>query len=107
MALRRFDFTLLDINQAAVDEINRCVVPFFEEGAEALLRKHVGKNLFDATDCDLSKADVAVFATGTPIDEHLNPKVNDIVKVFSHYLPQMNESQLVILRITIFPAVSG
>lgn len=103
LASRDFNVTLLDINQKAVDAINNCVLPFEEAGAEELLRKHVGKNLFATTTYDISKANVVVFVTGTPVDEHLNPKVNDVVKVVSHYLPKMNEKQLVILRSTIFP----
>lgn len=46
------------------------------------------------------------FVTGTPVDEHLNPKIHDVLKVVSAYLPLLNGSQLVVLRSTIFPGVT-
>jgi len=106
LASRDFTVTLLDINQKAVDAINNCALPFEEEGAEELLREHLGKNLHAALDFDISKADAIVFVTGTPVDEHMNPKVGDVSRVVRHYLPRMNERQLVILRSTIFPGSS-
>lgn len=104
LASHGFSVTLLDINQAAVDSINRRALPFHEDGAEELLRKHVGKNLFATCDSgSVSGADAVVFVTGTPVDEHLNPKVKDVMAVVRRYLPLMREEQLVILRSTIFP----
>lgn len=106
LASKGLHVTLLDINAEAVESVNNCRLPFQEEGAAELLKKHVGRNLFATTDCDVSKAGAVVFVTGTPVDEHLNPKVGDIVKVVSLYLPSMREEQLVILRSTIFPGTT-
>ena len=50
-------------------------------------------------------ADAVIFVTGTPVDEHLNPKIHDVLNVIKLYLPYMNPNQLIILRSTIFPGV--
>ena len=101
------DVTLVDVNPKAVEAINAGRLPFKEEGAEALLKAHVGKNLRATSDASSVKAqDVVVFVTGTPVDEHLNPKIHDVVKVLEAYLPLLNRRQLVILRSTIFPGVT-
>ena len=101
------DVTLVDVNPKAVEAINAGRLPFKEEGAEALLKAHVGKNLRATTDAAIVKRqDVVVFVTGTPVDEHLNPKIHDVVKVLDAYLPLLNRRQLVVLRSTIFPGVT-
>ena len=106
-ASKGLDVTLVDVNQNAVDNINRAHLPFKENGAAALLKAHVGKNLRATRDAEtVKKQDVVVFVTGTPVDEHLNPKIHDVVKVPNAYLPYLNKRQLIVLRSTIFPGVS-
>lgn len=99
--------TLVDVNPKAVEAISAGRLPFKEEGAEVLLKSHVGKNLHATSDVSVvKKQEVVVFVTGTPVDEHLNPKIHDVVKVLDAYLPLLNKRQLVILRSTIFPGVT-
>lgn len=101
------DVTLVDVNPMAVEAINAGKLPFKEEGAEALLKAHIGKNLRATADAALVKEqDVVVFVTGTPVDEHLNPKIHDVVKVLDAYLPLLSKRQLIVLRSTIFPGVT-
>lgn len=104
LSTRNFNVTLLDVNEHAVSEINSLRVPFMEKGADEILRAHIGKNL--SATCDksvISGCDVIVFVTGTPVDEHLNPRVSDVLKAIKQYLPLMNKDQLIILRSTLFP----
>lgn len=101
------DVVLVDVNPSAVEAINAGKLPFKEEGAEALLKAHIGKNLRATADAALVKEqDVVVFVTGTPVDEHLNPKIHDVVKVLDAYLPLLSKRQLIVLRSTIFPGVT-
>ena len=101
------DVMLVDVNPRAVEAINAGQLPFKEEGAEALLKAHIGKNLRATADAALvKKQDVVVFVTGTPVDEHLNPKIHDVVKVLDAYLPLLGKRQLIVLRSTIFPGVT-
>jgi UDP-N-acetyl-D-mannosaminuronic acid dehydrogenase len=107
LASRNFDVTLFDINTDAVDKINRRILPFKEEGALEILENHIGKNLSASTNMNLIKdEDAIVFVTGTPVDEHHNPKINDVLNVIKNYLELMNKEQLVILRSTIFPGTT-
>ena len=101
------DVELVDVNPSAVEAINAGKLPFKEEGAEALLKAHIGKNLRATADAAIVKEqDVVVFVTGTPVDEHLNPKIHDVVKVLDAYLPLLSKRQLIVLRSTIFPGVT-
>ena len=106
-ASKNFDVTLVDVNPQAVENINRAHLPFKEDGAEELLTAHVGKNLCATSDASVvRRQDVVVFVTGTPVDEHLNPKIHDVMRVLNAYLPLLNRRQLIVLRSTIFPGVT-
>ncbi len=102
------NITLVDINDDVINKINSGCVPFQEAGAEELLKKCLANKKLRATK-DMSavkNSDAVIFVTGTPVDEHLNPKINDVLKVIKLYLPYLNPDQLIILRSTIFPGVS-
>jgi UDP-N-acetyl-D-mannosaminuronic acid dehydrogenase len=108
LALARADHkvTLLDINEVSVRLINDGKVPFLEEGAEPILKAHLGKNLFATMDSDSVKdAEVVIFVTGTPVDEHHNPRVHDVVKVIDSYSKFLKPQQLIVLRSTLYPGV--
>ena len=91
-AKKGLDVTLVDVNPKAVEAINAGRLPFKEEGAEELLSRYVGKNLRATSDASIvKKQDVVVFVTGTPVDEHLNPKIHDVMKVLNAYLPLLNK----------------
>jgi len=78
-----------------------------EEGAEEILKAHIGKNLFATEDIKkISEHEAVIFVTGTPVDEHHNPEIKEVIKVINVYLPLMNKEQLVILRSTIFPGTT-
>lgn len=107
LADRGFDVTLLDINTNAVGLINKGIIPFQEEGAEELLKKEINKNLFVTDDADVVRIqDVVIFITGTPVDEHHNPKIHEVLNVVEKYLPLMNKEQLIVLRSTIYPGTT-
>lgn len=98
---------LIDINSEVIDAINAGRVPFQEEGAEDILREALSDGTLKATSDmnEVRRADAVIFVTGTPVDEHLNPRIRDITSVIKLYLSYMNPSQLIIMRSTIFPGV--
>jgi UDP-N-acetyl-D-mannosaminuronic acid dehydrogenase len=106
-ASKNFNVTLLDINKTVVDTINSGLLPFVEDGAQAILTKHIGKNLFASTDENIIKEqNVIIFVTGTPVDEHLTPKVKKVLNIIRRYSHLLNKKQLVVLRSTIFPGTT-
>lgn len=102
-----FDVTLLDINKNSISKINNGIVPFQEEGAEELLNKNLNKTLFVTDNSDVVKdQDVVVFITGTPVDEHHNPKIHEVMNVLDKYIHLLHKEQLIILRSTIYPGTT-
>jgi UDP-N-acetyl-D-mannosaminuronic acid dehydrogenase len=109
LAKSGFKTISLDISQQVVDLINSGVMPFLEDGAEELLNSCLLEGSFMATtDHEVIKtANILIIVIGTPVDEHLNPDPNAVTKEISKCIPYMNSDQLVILRSTIFPGVTG
>jgi UDP-N-acetyl-D-mannosaminuronic acid dehydrogenase len=96
-----------DINHKAIETVSQGVVPFVEHGAEAVLRKVLGKTLFVTGDRSaISRAHYVVVVIGTPVDEHLNPKFSIFRKFFDGIADTLRDGQHVILRSTVFPGTT-
>lgn len=103
-----FNVSLLDVNQKSIDLINNGQLPFLEhDDASHILRKVVKSNRLVATIDALviNSASIVFFVTGTPIDEHLSPRIHDVIKVVEEYLPYLSSEQLIVLRSTVYPGV--
>jgi UDP-N-acetyl-D-mannosaminuronic acid dehydrogenase len=99
----------LDIDQKKVDLVNSGKLPFIEDGGESILQEVLTKKLFMATTSTevISDCHFVVVIVGTPVDEHLNPDPEAIVRVLEEIKPYLNPSQLLILRSTVFPGVTA
>ena len=104
-----YDSISLDISEATVGTINSGQMPFFEDGAQELLTQVLANKSFKATTDHtvIKSAEIVIVVIGTPVDEHLNPDPNSVVKAISACIPFMNSSQLVVLRSTVFPGVTS
>jgi UDP-N-acetyl-D-mannosaminuronic acid dehydrogenase len=101
------DVALLDIDAAKVDRINSGRMPFLEAGAEAMLRGVVGSSLRATIDSScLRNAEIVITVVGTPVDEHLNPTVNELYRTVDKLVEQMRPGSVLILRSTVYPGVS-
>ena len=103
-----FKVTLIDVNQHANDLVNHGELPFLEhDQAHEVLKKVLSAGKLVATSDveQISNAQAVFFVTGTPVDEHLNPRVHDVTSVMQQYLPYLNGEQLIILRSTVYPGV--
>jgi UDP-N-acetyl-D-mannosaminuronic acid dehydrogenase len=99
---------LYDTNEKAVKGINAKRMPFLEEGGSEVLSRTVDSNLLSAT-TDIGvieEAPVLVIVIGTPVDEHLNPRLNDVMEVVHQIVGHLNDEQLLILRSTLYPGVT-
>ncbi len=101
------DVTIVDVNAAAVAEVNAGRIGFMERGADALLTRHAGKNLRATTEVSgVAGADAVVCVIGTPVDEHLNPQVGKLLVVAESLRPHLRRDQLFVLRSTVYPGAT-
>lgn len=97
----------LDIDDSKVSLISRGQMPFMEEGAQSLLKKHINKTLLVSTDfANVAKAKVIILTLGTPVDENMNPSLVQIDKALESLSPFLKKGQLLILRSTVSPGTT-
>jgi UDP-N-acetyl-D-mannosaminuronic acid dehydrogenase len=99
----------IDINQIAVDELNKGIVPYIEEGAEDILRENLNKErLLFTTDFDFIKdVDVVAIMIGTPVDGEGNARLDDLFDFLdTDLIPRMKRGQLIVLRSTVSPGTT-
>lgn len=104
LADRGHSVCLYDTSTRHFDAIRRGQMPFIEHGAEPILQRVIGKNLFLTNDPGpIANARFVIFAIGTPVDEYLNPKLRVFLELFSTLRPHLHPRQTIIIRSTIFP----
>jgi UDP-N-acetyl-D-mannosaminuronic acid dehydrogenase len=99
---------LLDSSLERVALVNAGRMPFFEEGADALLAECVAAGRIKATTDPVVLEDAAaiIVTIGTPVDEYLDPSVGEFDRAMDRLLHQVRPGQLLILRSTVFPGVT-
>jgi UDP-N-acetyl-D-mannosaminuronic acid dehydrogenase len=99
----------IDIDEVAVERISGGSMPFYEEGADAMLERCLESGKLRMT-TDLSSAraaDVIVVIPGTPVDENFNPSLGGLMQlVKSDLCPLLRKGQQVILRSTVSPGTT-
>ena len=100
---------IYDINQKTSEKIRKGVLPFFEEGAETLLKNALLKDLLHLTNDPLKIAGIEniIITIGTPIDEFHNPTLKLIRECIDELTPVLSADQLLILRSTVYPGVTN
>ena len=99
--------TAYDISEVSVSLVNSVKAPFWEPSLDAELANAL-KNGFSATvdsSC-IASAEIVIVIVGTPLDVHLNPDPNAVVAAIENVASGLNDSQLLVLRSTVFPGVT-
>lgn len=102
------DVVGIDINESAVERVNGGSMPFYEEGADVLLKRCLLSGNFRMT-TELSRtgeADVIVMILGTPVDENFNPVLAGLVRLIDNLCPFLRTGQQIVLRSTVSPGTT-
>lgn len=99
---------IYDVDITNRDRIAQGIMPFREEGAQALLQKTLQEGAFTVLKNPdmISKSEIVIIVIGTPVDEFLNPRIGDIKRFFDSYMDYFVDGQLIILRSTIYPGTT-
>ena len=99
---------LYDINKPVIDKVNSSIVPFKENEAEQVLARVIkSKNLIATNDPKvIADSKTVILVIGTPVDEHLNPKVNEIIRAVKEIQDYIKDDQLLVMRSTLTPGVT-
>jgi len=101
--------TILDLEQGKLDRILAGQMPFAELGAEEVLQRVLKRGTLNATTdaTFLKNCGFVVCIVGTPVDEHMNPSFDGILRVLRQYQAHFRSGQTLVLRSTVFPGSSA
>lgn len=103
-ALAGAEVVLVDVDAKAVERVNAGELPFLERGGEEQLARALALGMRASTEAkSCRQATAVVFVVGTPVDEHLNPKVKGVLQVWDNYAPHLDAGTCVIMRSTLYP----
>lgn len=100
--------TLIDQDEEALEEIRNGKLPFKEPGCLELLDRARKKGRLDLTTDvgDIESSDNIVLVVGTPIDEHNNPEMEQLLDLVSEMEKGLRQEQLLVLRSTVYPGTT-
>ena len=99
---------IYDINEKAVARVARGEMPFLERGASPKLKKTLKNRKLLVSDNPriISESEHIIIIIGTPIDEFLNPRLQDIHRTLKELQKYLKSGQTIILRSTIYPGTT-
>ena len=104
LANNGFKVLLYDNNEENLKIVSQGKMPFIEYGAEKLLKKHLKKKLFISKNYnDVFLCKNIIITVGTPIDEYLNPKLNQFVNIIKNISSKLKKDHNIIIRSSVFP----
>lgn len=97
-----------DIDKEKFDTISKGKMPFLEHDGENQLNKALAsKNLVLSLDPqNISKSEVLIVVTGTPINIYRSPEFNSVGDVITALLDYIKDGQLIVLRSTVYPGTT-
>ena len=97
-----------DTNEQVLETIAQGEVPYFEKGAEPLLKQALRDGLLAFSTDPASVADTqsVIITIGTPVDEFMNPVLRVIGDCMDDLLPYLSDEHLIVLRSTVYPGTT-
>jgi len=108
MASQGLRVLIYDVNPDTLALLQKGEMPFFEEGAEPLLKRVLQKDLlgFSSNVADIANIPHLIVTIGTPVDAYHNPVLKVVVQCIETLFPYLSDDQTLILRSTVFPGVT-
>lgn len=100
-----FKTTLIDKNKKNIELINDGTMPFFEIGAEKILKRLIKKKKIQATNKlqKVGKCKTIIICIGTPIDKFNRPQTKNFLNFFFTLKKYLKKDHHLIIRSSIFP----
>ena len=98
----------VDIDQRAVESVGRGQMPFVDRGCDELLVRELASGRFRVTADSraMRDAETVITVIGTPLDEHLNPRLEVYDDLIVADRTHLRSGQLLVLRSTVYPGTT-
>lgn len=110
LADKGYSVTGVDVDPYRLTLLRHGIMPFMEEGAEELLKKHINKK-FQVISQDhfgrvVKDNSILIITLGTPIDDRYSPSFKQVEDLILQMSPFIQKGHLIILRSTISPGTT-
>ncbi len=104
---KNYKVNLIDTNKKNLDKIKLGRPPFYEIGAEKLLKNCLKKNsLFFNNNLDSIKSSkFIIICIGTPINKKLKPEIKNFLSLFYQLYKLVSKNQILIIRSSVYPGI--
>jgi UDP-N-acetyl-D-mannosaminuronic acid dehydrogenase len=101
------DVALIDDDEGRKHAVRTGRMPFIEHGAEPLLQQTLDRTLHVVDELDVvADSEYVVVTVGTPIDEYLSPRHQQLFDLATALAPHLRRGHQVVLRSTVFPGAT-
>lgn len=102
LADRGFEVYGVEVDKSVVKQLNQGKPHFHEKGLDALLKKHLNKNLFVTEKIPEQQQDVFIISVGTPINkDNKRPILNHVINAVTDVSNYLKDGNLIVLRSTV------
>lgn len=100
---------LYDVDEGAVEMVNRGELPFWEMDADEPLRRNIesGRLRASTDPTILRESEILIVTLATHVDLHLNPDVHGFLSSVEELSEHFVDGQLLVLRSTVYPGVTA
>jgi len=104
---KKFLVNVIDINKNIIKGLNKSIFPFYEKGAEKILKNSFKKKKisFNTDYAGVSDANFIIITVGTPLIKD-KPSLKQVFDVFKQINKFLHKDQSIILRSTVFPGAT-
>ncbi|MHB8509950.1 MAG: nucleotide sugar dehydrogenase [Candidatus Dormibacteria bacterium] len=107
LAEKGFDVTGVDVSEPYIASLNAGVMPFWEDGGDELLARHLGARFHAATStAGLADAEYIILTLGTPVDGNMNPDLSQLDRALDQVRSELRPGHTLILRSTVSPGTT-
>ncbi len=106
-ANKNYNVNIIDLNQKNLNKIKKGITPFYELGAEKILKKSLkSKKLFFSNTLESIKlSKYVIICIGTPINSKMQPKTKVFYNFFYKLFKYINKNHTIIIRSSVFPGI--
>lgn len=99
----------VDIDAKAVARVGAGQMPFLDNGCDELLVAELASKRFRTTTDPraISEAQAVITVIGTPLDDHLNPRMEVYDELLAADSTHLRSGQLLVLRSTVYPGTTS
>lgn len=107
LARAGLDVALYDVDPSRTAAVRAGRMPFLEYGAPEIMADVLGRRLHVVDNLEtLGESRCVIITIGTPVDEHLNPKLSPLFRLAESLSRHLRAGQHVMLRSTVYPGTT-